>query len=115
MQQAQFELVESVRILREAQGQGVQLPRAELDLQTQQERGSVIGNPQFGEKKPLHNSLSLYLISLLYWRKKEVGSGRSLCITFASPHIQQSYLANHIRRSMKHLPSPFMMGEKGMQ
>ena len=55
MQQAQFELVESVRILRKAQGQGVQLPRAEPDPRTQQERGSAIGNPQSGEQKtPTH-------------------------------------------------------------
>ena len=55
MQQAQFELVESVRILREAQGQGVQLPRAEPDPRTQQERGSAIGNPQSGEQNtPTH-------------------------------------------------------------
>ena len=35
IQQAQFELVEFIRILREAQGQGVQLPRAELDPRMQ--------------------------------------------------------------------------------
>ena len=34
MQQAQFELAEFVKILREAQGQGVQPPRAELDPRT---------------------------------------------------------------------------------
>ena len=66
-------------------------------------------------KTLLHISLSLYLISLLCWRKKKASSRRSLCVTFANPHIQQSYLANHIRRSMKHLPSPFMMGGRGMQ
>ena len=50
MQQAQCELVESVKILREAQGQGVQPPRAEPDPRTQQERGSAIGNHQSGEQ-----------------------------------------------------------------
>ena len=50
MQQAQFKPVEFVRILREAQGQGVQPPRAELDPHTQQERGSAVGNPQSGEQ-----------------------------------------------------------------
>nr|POE78983.1 hypothetical protein CFP56_74796 [Quercus suber] len=55
MQQAQFELVESVKILREAQGQGVQPPRAEPDPCMQQERGSMIGNPQSGEQNtPAH-------------------------------------------------------------
>ena len=41
MQQAQFELVESVRILKEAQGQGVQPPREEPDPRIQQEKGSA--------------------------------------------------------------------------
>ena len=50
MQQAQCELVESVKILREAQGQGIQPPRAELDPHTQQERGSAIGNHQSSEQ-----------------------------------------------------------------
>ena len=67
MQQAQFKLVESVRILREAQGQGVQLPCAELDPVTQQERGSVIGNPLSGEQNtPAHQFVTLSdLTSLL--------------------------------------------------
>ena len=50
MQQAQCELVESVKILREAQGQGIQPPRAELDPHMQQERGSAIGNHQSSEQ-----------------------------------------------------------------
>ena len=50
IQQAQFELVEFIRILREAQGQGVQPPRAEPDPRTQQERGLAIGNHQSGEQ-----------------------------------------------------------------
>ena len=70
--------------------------------------------PNLVNKTLPHTNLLLYLISLLYSREKEAGSGRSLCDMFANPHIQQSYLANHIRRSMKHLLSPYMMGGKGM-
>ena len=45
MKQAEFKLVESVRILREAQGQGVQPPREEPDPRIQQEKGPAVGNP----------------------------------------------------------------------
>ena len=45
MKQAEFKLVESVRILREAQGQGVQPPREEPDPRIQQEKGPTVGNP----------------------------------------------------------------------
>ena len=71
--------------------------------------------PNLVNKTLPHTNLSLYLISLLYSREKEAGSRRSQCDTFANPHIQQSYLANHIRRSMKHLLSPYIMGRKGME
>ena len=72
MQQAQFEVVEYVRIVREAQGQGVQPPRVELDPRIQLERGSVVGNPQSGEQNTLaHQFVTLsYLTSLL---KRERG------------------------------------------
>ena len=50
MQQTQCELVEYVKVLREAQGQGVQPPRAEPDPRMQQERGLAIGNHQSGEQ-----------------------------------------------------------------
>ena len=64
-----------MRILREAQGQGVQPPHAELDPCTQQEKGSVVGNPQSGEQNtPVHQFVTLSdLISLL---KREKGRQR---------------------------------------
>ena len=62
-----------MRILREAQGQGVQPPRAEPDPRTQQERGLAVGNPQSGEQNtPAHQFVTLSnLTSLL-----ERGRGR---------------------------------------
>ena len=67
MQQAQFELVESVRILKEAQGQGVQPPREEPNPRIQQEKGSAVGNPQSGEQNtPAHQFVTISdLTSLL--------------------------------------------------
>ena len=71
MQQAQFELVEFVRILREAQGQGVQPPCAEPDPHTQQERGSAVGNPQYGEQNtPEHQFVTLSDLTSLLKRKR---------------------------------------------
>ena len=71
MQQAQFELVESVRILREAQGQGVQPPCAEPDPHTQQERGSAVGNPQSGEQNtPAHQFVTLSDLTSLLERER---------------------------------------------
>ena len=71
MQQAQFELVESVRILREAQGQGIQPPRAELDPCTPQERGSAIENPQSGEKNtPAHQFVTLFNLTFLLEKER---------------------------------------------
>ena len=71
MQQAQFELVESVRILREAQGQGVQAPREERDPRIQQEKGSKVGNPQSGEQNtPAHQFVTLFDLTSLLEREK---------------------------------------------
>ena len=115
MQQAQFELVEFFRILKKAQGKVSNHHVRNQTLARSKKGAQQLEILNLVNKTLLHTSLSLYLISLLYWREKEVGSGRSLCVTFANPHIQQSYLANHIRRSMKHLPLPFMTGGKGTQ
>ena len=71
MQQAQFELVEYVRIVREAQGQGVQPPRVEPDPHIQQERGSVVGNPQSGEQNTLaHQFVTLSDLTSLLERER---------------------------------------------
>ena len=71
MQQAQFELIEFVRILREAQGQGVQPPRAEPDPRTQQERGLAVGNPQSGEQNtPAHQFVTLSNLTSLLERER---------------------------------------------
>ena len=71
MQQAQFELVEFVRILREAQGQGVQPPRTEPDPRIQQERGSTVGNPQSGEQNtPAHQFVTLSNLTSLLERER---------------------------------------------
>ena len=71
IQQAQFELVEFIRILREAQGQGVQPPRAELDPRMQQERGLAIGNHQSGELNTLaHQFVTLSDLTSLLERER---------------------------------------------
>ena len=71
MQQAQFELVKYVRIVREAQGQGVQPPRVEPDPHIQQERGSVVGNPQSGEQNTLaHQFVTLSDLTSLLERER---------------------------------------------
>ena len=71
MQQAQCELVESVRILREAQGQGVQPPHAEPEPRMQQERGSAIGNHQSGEQNtPTHYFVTLSDFTSLLERER---------------------------------------------
>ena len=71
MQQAQFELVESVRILKEAQGQGVQPPREEPNPRIQQEKGSAVGNPQSGEQNtPAHQFVTLFDLTSLLEREK---------------------------------------------
>ena len=71
MQQAQFELVESVRVLRDTQGQGVQPPRAELDPRTQQEKGSAIGNHQSSEQNtPAHQFVTLFDLTSLLERER---------------------------------------------
>ena len=71
MQQAQFELVKYVRIVREAQGQGVQPPRVEPDPRIQQERGSVVGNPQSGEQNtPAHQFVTLSDLTSLLERER---------------------------------------------
>ena len=50
MQQTQVELAKSLRVLRETQRPTPQPLHERLDPRTQQERGSVAGNPQFGEQ-----------------------------------------------------------------
>ena len=50
MQQAQFKLAESMRVLREAQELDLQSLHEEPDPRTQQERGSTARNPQSGEQ-----------------------------------------------------------------
>ena len=50
MQQAQFELVESLRVLRETQGPTPQPLHERPDPRTQQERGLAARNPQSGEQ-----------------------------------------------------------------
>ena len=50
MQQAQFELAESLKVLRETQGPTPQPLHEGPDPRTLQERGSAAGNPQFGEQ-----------------------------------------------------------------
>ena len=50
MQQAQVELAKSLRVLRETQGPMPQPLHEGPDPRTQQERGSVAGNPQSGEQ-----------------------------------------------------------------
>ena len=50
MQQAQFELAESLKVLRATQGPTPQSLHEEPDPRTQQERGSAVGNPHFGEQ-----------------------------------------------------------------
>ena len=64
-----------MKILREAQGQSVQPPRAEPNPRMQQERGSAVGNPQSSEQNtPAHQFVTLSdLTSLL---KRERGRQR---------------------------------------
>ena len=50
MQQAQFKLAESLRVLKETQRSTPQLLHEGPDPRTQQERGSAVGNPQSGEQ-----------------------------------------------------------------
>ena len=50
MQQAQVELAESLRVLRETQGPTPQPLHKGPDPRTQQERGSAAGNPQSGKQ-----------------------------------------------------------------
>ena len=50
MQQAQFKLAESLRVMRETQGLMPQLLHEGPDLRTQQEKGSIAGNPKSGEQ-----------------------------------------------------------------
>ena len=60
-----------MRILREAQGQGVQPPHAEPNPRTQQEKGSVVGNPQSGEQNtPVHQFVTLSNLTSLLKREK---------------------------------------------
>ena len=50
MQQAQVELIEYLRVLRKTQGPMPQPLHEEPNPRTPQERGSTVGNPQFGEQ-----------------------------------------------------------------
>ena len=91
MQQAQFELAESTRVLRETQEPIPQSLPGGPNPKTQQEKGSAAGNPQSGEQNaspPQFVTLSS-LTALL--ERERIRQLRNQGTLFEGHHTQMSY------------------------
>ena len=91
MQQAQFELAESLRVLRETQGPTPQPLHKGPYPRTQLERGLVARNPQFGEQNAsLPQFITLFNLTTLL-KKEGLANQRNQGTLFVGHPTQLSY------------------------
>ncbi|KAK9993445.1 hypothetical protein SO802_023148 [Lithocarpus litseifolius] len=115
MQQAQFEPAESLKVLRETQGQRPSRYMQIQILEPSKREDQPLGILSLVSKMPLFLNLLHYLILLPCWKEKRLANLANEDTLFKSHLTQLSYLASHTRRNMRLPHSLFMMGGKGMQ